>query len=199
MTIVDCHGLAGLPLVLNRGIHFARGELVARMDSDDLCEPDRFVRTISIMDRIRPDFVFSDAIKIRKGSSSSSERLRGIENAHFTGRLLYVKCYLIHPTMCARRSALLQLGGYRNLVRSEDYDLWLRALIYDMSIFVSNECWIKYRVHENQQTSGRGLRQTFLENTKLKFRLGWQSRKPALFIGAIVDAFFAAATFVGKT
>ncbi len=118
---------AGIVDALNQGLAEARGDLVARMDADDVSEPDRLARQAAEMDA-RPELVLLgtgaaviDArgrvgalIAVETDPARLVERLR-LENPFF------------HPTVVMRRRAVEAAGGYRRqFALAEDYDLWTR-------------------------------------------------------------------------
>ena len=59
---------------------------------------------------------------------------------------------MAHPSVMYRRSAIIQLGGYRNEFNgAEDYDLWLRMMFVG-KIVNMNEHLTYYRIWANQVT-----------------------------------------------
>jgi glycosyltransferase involved in cell wall biosynthesis len=118
----------GLVATLNEGIELARGEFLARLDADDLCDPRRLELQV---DRMRRD---PDLVALGSGAWAIDEsgRLLGdysrpamtheqIESAHLQGHSA-----IHHPAAMLRTSAVRQVGGYRDFVPCEDFDLWLR-------------------------------------------------------------------------
>jgi glycosyltransferase involved in cell wall biosynthesis len=117
----------GLVVTLNEGIALARAPLIARMDADDLSNPDRFERQVDALDHC-PMLVAigSRARVIDEHGNGLGDFLtplthEEIEDSHLRG------CSAIHhPSVIYRTSVVRQLGGYRDLVPCEDFDLWLR-------------------------------------------------------------------------
>jgi glycosyltransferase involved in cell wall biosynthesis len=118
----------GLVATLNEEIDLARGEFLARLDADDLCDPRRLELQVNRM-RQEPDLV-----ALGSGAWAIDERGRllgdysnpttthdQIEAAHLQGH-----SSIHHPAAMLRASAVRQVGGYRELVPCEDFDLWLR-------------------------------------------------------------------------
>ncbi len=119
----------GLVDALNLGLSRARGEFIARMDSDDVSLPHRFARQVEYL-RAHPDIaVVGSTITL---IDATGAMVRDIDYplapADIDRFLVETGCALAHPTVMARRQALLALGGYRTLFQhGEDYDLWLRV------------------------------------------------------------------------
>ena len=175
-------GNCGLPMALNSGIHHATYQYIARMDSDDVCIKTRFI-TANLEWLKQYDFVFSQIKVIGLPEKTNQTFVVG----EVLVRQMLRKCCVAHPTMIARKSSLIDLNGYRNLTRSEDYDLWLRALETGKKLFVTSETVISYRVHHGQQTNQLGLAQTHYIDGKLK--LGYARRHISVvsFIQALIS------------
>jgi glycosyltransferase involved in cell wall biosynthesis len=117
----------GLVATLNEGLALAKAPLIARIDADDLCHPQRFEKQVQALND-DPDLV---AI----GSCSAAIDEEGnalgnyptplthdeIEKEHLRGH-----SSIHHPSVMFRTDVVRQLGGYRELVPCEDFDLWLR-------------------------------------------------------------------------
>lgn len=118
----------GLVASLNQMIDEARGDLIARMDGDDLCLPGRFAAQVAFLDAhpevgaLGTQFYEIDG-EGQLGDTSfrhptEPEALRGV---------LAHQPPICHPSAMIRTSLLRELGGYRPVFRHcEDYDLFLR-------------------------------------------------------------------------
>lgn len=119
----------GIVGAMNDGLELCRGELIARMDADDIALPDRFGRQVAHMDAhpeclalgTRVDMIDSEGNRIR--SWSTETRHEAIDNAHMLGN----GGAITHPSSMIRRSAIDEVGGYREKCNlAEDLDLFLR-------------------------------------------------------------------------
>lgn len=120
----------GLIASLNEMIEAARAPIIARMDADDICRPDRFSKQIGFLAG-HPDYgvvgSWSEDIGehgenlVRSGADhpvSHEDLLAAIE---IGGQLI------CHPAAMYRRDVVLAVGGYHAAFRHcEDLDLWLR-------------------------------------------------------------------------
>ena len=50
IVVVENEQNIGLPRSLNKGIEYCNGEYIARMDTDDICYPDRLEKQVAYMD-----------------------------------------------------------------------------------------------------------------------------------------------------
>lgn len=118
----------GLTATLNRAISLAKGSLLARMDADDICEPDRLeIQTNYLAKRPVVDIVGSWAWDI--DDKGNKEALRKVPTEH-KAILSALPWYnpFIHPTVVMRADLVWRLGGYDSRFRtSQDWDLWFRA------------------------------------------------------------------------
>lgn len=116
----------GLPASLNACISRARGELMARMDADDISRPERLAAQIAHLDA-HPEIDIVGCGMQRFDADGLADVLIPPEKPDrgTMGRSLP----FFHATIVARRSVYEQLGGYslrRTAVRAEDVELWFR-------------------------------------------------------------------------
>jgi glycosyltransferase involved in cell wall biosynthesis len=117
----------GLIETLNEGLAMAGGEYVARMDADDIALPSRFQKQIEFMMQhprcvlLGSSFVFID-------DAGREDRLHHCFIHDVTIRhALPLEGAILHPAAMFRRSAVMDVGGYRaGYVAAEEYDLWHR-------------------------------------------------------------------------
>jgi len=118
----------GYTVALNELLDLADGELVARMDADDVALPQRLARQVDYL-RTHPDIVcVGTAVHF---IDSAGRLLRdahpGMDHEALEERALAGRCPLNHPSVMMRRAAVVAVGGYRaRFEPSEDHDLFLR-------------------------------------------------------------------------
>ena len=118
----------GYVIALNEGLVAAKGELIARIDADDLSDKKRFELQVDRMKK-EPDLValgtcaFAiDGDGAPLGDYSVPLTHDEIEGAHLRG-----ESSIHHPAVMMRMEAVMRVGCYRPpLMPCEDYDLWLR-------------------------------------------------------------------------
>lgn len=151
VRLISLNESSGLANGLNILLSEAQGLLVARMDADDVTLPGRFNAQIKQLDN-GIDITFGGVIHF-------GEKLRipypspplPISTDAFSTALLIANP-VAHSTMSARRSALVELGGYRDCT-AEDYDLWLRASTSGLRINRTARPVTALRRHHRQVTA----------------------------------------------
>jgi glycosyltransferase involved in cell wall biosynthesis len=145
--------LPGISHDLNLGISESSGELIARIDADDLMRKDRLSLQKAFLEK-HPKVVCvgSQVTKINVDGIVIGESNYPASSKEITRTLLFRNC-LAHPSVMYRRSSIVEVGGYRpEFDGVEDYDLWLR-LSMTGQIRNINARLTSYRVWENQVTS----------------------------------------------
>ncbi len=146
----------GQVATLNRGLREARGELVARLDQDDVCLPERFERQVALLDAEPPVAVVGTWVDVVDEDGRKVDELRTrLDDAVDTIFLILVnRLPLAHPSVMFRREPVLEAGGYDEAVRyCEDNDLWRRLALAGHELRVVPEPLLRYLVHGGQQSS----------------------------------------------
>jgi glycosyltransferase involved in cell wall biosynthesis len=117
----------GLPRSLNLGLERARGELIARFDSDDVCAPDRLARQVAFLDAHGDVGLVGGGLEIMD-EDERTLAFRDYPLAHADiHRGMQTTTTVAHPTVMFRRALVARHGAYNPEFRySEDLDLWLR-------------------------------------------------------------------------
>ena len=134
IRVVHNHTNLRLVATLNKGLDLAQGELVARMDCDDVSLPERLERQLAFMEAHPEVGVLGTACQHiddsgRPGVTWPNPAQHSLIRWH-----LCFACSMIHPTVMMRKHTIQELGGYgseaihgREKYGAEDYDLWRRA------------------------------------------------------------------------
>lgn len=119
----------GLAASLNLGIQEARGEFIARFDSDDVCAPDRLSRQLAAFDADPAIDILGGGLElIDRAGKTLAVREYPADHARIVSRMRTTTA-IAHPTALMRRKSVLAVGGYDVSFRfSEDLDLWLRLI-----------------------------------------------------------------------
>lgn len=122
----------GIVAALNEGVAAARAPLVARMDADDECHPERLARQVAALEAdpalglIGCRTGFGGDVASAGGYSRFVEWQNALTDARDLARERFVESPFAHPSVMFRRELVDRHGGYRDGDFPEDYELWLR-------------------------------------------------------------------------
>ncbi len=138
----------GLAASLNLGISRARGELIARFDSDDICLPERVARQVAFFDANPGISVVGGGLEVMDDHEDTlAFRDYPRDHARIAAGM-QLTTTLAHPTVMYRRSVVEAHGGYDPSFRfAEDLDLWLRWLNADVKFANLPDVLVRYRQH----------------------------------------------------
>lgn len=139
----------GLGKALNFGLAHCKFDIVARMDSDDICVPGRFEKQLQIFEDMPAISVVGSWVgefygdsevinKVKKLPTSSADIRR-----YFGGR-----CPVNHPSVMFRKSEVEVAGGYNQRFIQEDYYLWARLMSKGALFYNIPEVLVKMRAGE---------------------------------------------------
>lgn len=147
----------GLIASLNELLATARAPLVARMDADDVCLPERFERQIAFL-HAHPDVgvlgTWTDDIDESDAPHDVEAPPHPVSHEGFLAAIDRGEPLLCHPAVMYRKAVVLGAGGYHAAFRHcEDLDLWLR--LAPVTRFANlPERLLRYR-HYTSQVSSR--------------------------------------------
>ena len=154
LEVVGYEENRGLGYALNYGLQFVRTELVARMDSDDVCMPARFEKQAAFME-LHPEIaLLSGYIDefIDDENTVVSRRYVPIQHAEIE-RYLKKRNAFNHMAMMFRKAAVQAAGGYQEVPYFEDYDLWIRVI--QAGYAAENHCEVLVKVRIGKDMIGR--------------------------------------------
>lgn len=129
MRVIRSPENRGLGRALNLGLRHCAHELVARMDSDDICKPDRFERQLRVFDE-RPEVDVCSAWMEEFVTDPSA--VTAVKRLPSDAGALYEygkrRNPVNHPVAMFRKRAVIENGSYRDYPLFEDYFLWVRML-----------------------------------------------------------------------
>ena len=130
MHIIRLEKNGGLGNALRLGVENARYDIIARMDSDDICLPDRFEKQLTYLDEHPEcDIVGGQITEF----IDSPDNIVGRREVPLTNEEIYgfmkSRCALNHVTVMFRKEAVLKAGNYQDWFWNEDYYLWVRMMM----------------------------------------------------------------------
>ena len=129
-TYVPLETNKGLGIALNIGVSVARNDLVARMDTDDICLFDRFEKQLAYLENNPDVSVCGGQIQEFIYSKDKIEGERRVPEDHNKiASFIRSRNPFNHMTVMFRKSAVIRAGNYQDMHYVEDYYLWCRMLL----------------------------------------------------------------------
>ncbi|HPJ98817.1 MAG TPA: glycosyltransferase [Candidatus Hydrogenedentes bacterium] len=125
---------SGIVRALQAGCALARGSFIARMDADDIAQPERLARQYTYMQE-HPDVALCGTHvsmfggRIGVGRARYEAWINGLRSHGDIARELFIECPVAHPTFFLRRAPFERAGGYEEHGWAEDYDSCMRLFL----------------------------------------------------------------------
>ena len=180
----------GLGLALATGIRACSHELIARMDTDDICMASRFEKQIKFMAAHAGIAICGTCIQ---EIEPQTERPLGIRNVPLTNSEIKARLPTRNPfnhmTVMYRKSAILTVGNYEHFPFMEDWYLWAKLVKAGYACANLPDCLVHARTGADMVGRRGGLDYVKSEYRITKFFVG--GRLTSFFTGWLV--FFARA------
>lgn len=123
----------GLGKALSIGCENCSFDYIARMDSDDICFPNRFEKQIGFLEKHSDIDVLGSWTQEFTLNEKGEKRYNALkkfpvsvwENVKFA----LSRCPVEHPAVIIKKSSLIEAGGYKSFYLFEDYYLWARMFV----------------------------------------------------------------------
>ena len=137
----------GLGLALNEGLKHCQHDVVARMDSDDICMPQRFGKQLSYL-QIHPEVdVVGSWVAEFSTTPAQVISVRCVPETHQAiWQFAHFRNPMNHPTVMFRKAVVEAVHGYCDVQFFEDYDLWARALQAGCCFYNMQESLLWFRL-----------------------------------------------------
>lgn len=117
----------GLGKTLNEGLHYCSNEWVFRMDTDDICVPERFEKQVAFIEKNPETIIFSGQIaEFNQNIDDISYYRRVPTTAKEIVKFTRYRCPFNHMAVAYQKSKVIECGGYQDL--QEDYNLWVKMV-----------------------------------------------------------------------
>lgn len=136
----------GYVALLNLGLKNATGKYIARMDADDISQPDRFQKQYNFLEK-NPEYIVCGTLFSVIGGRPIVEL--PLKDEDIKLKMLYITPYC-HPSVMMRADVLRARKIYYKAehMPAEDHELWGRLASHGKFINLP-EPLLNYRVHDN--------------------------------------------------
>lgn len=149
--VVDSHG-HGISAALNTGIELSKSNLIARIDSDDIMDPQRLEIQLDRISTSMDILCVGTQLKMIDELGKPIRYTRFPESSKQIRDMMKIRNVVAHPSVMVRKDAILKAGSYRSFFDgTEDYDLWLRLMNFG-EIVNLHKPLTSYRIHVGQET-----------------------------------------------
>ncbi|AHB69833.1 glycosyltransferase [Cronobacter malonaticus] len=165
----------GLGVALNKGIEACTYEIIARMDTDDICDHKRFEKQWSFMISHPNSALLGGTIVEYTNDWSKETGLRKVPlKKEDIVKMAVSRNPFNHMSVMFKKSAVIKCGGYQHHLFMEDYNLWLRLIASGYEVANLPDVLVKVRAGNEMISRRRGLLYIKSEYTlmKLKNKLG---------------------------
>lgn len=152
----------------NVGINAARGSYIAIMDADDISSPNRLLHQLEYITQHELDLISSYLVVVDEQGTTIGIRNVPIDHSAVK-RLAPFRCPLHNPSAFGKSFVFKKLQYNPSLRVSEDYDLWIRALIDGYKLGNTNNPCVLYRQSHDAVSKRIGLKYA-ISDLKVKWR-----------------------------
>ena len=164
LKVVALEKNGGLGRAFNEGLKHCSYELVARMDTDDICKPERFAKQVAFMEKHPEVDVVGAWIDEFQGDTSHVSSTRKLPEASEEIVAFGKKRNpMNHPVVMFRKSAVEAVGSYLPFYLFEDYYLWVRMLLNGATFYNIQESLLYFRLSPKMFKRRGGLKYACVE------------------------------------
>lgn len=172
---------------LSLGLHLARSPFVARMDADDVSDPERLARQLACMQANEELAVLGSSYFLIDEHGHQHGRVDVPETDLAIRTALRFRNPICHPTVMLRRDAILAEGAYLGGKNAEDYDLWLRVAVSKKWRFANLQApLLSYNV--SPDGAARRSREAYANVAGAQYRQFLITRDMRWLVGAMMSA-----------
>lgn len=172
---------AGSAAAFQTGLLHCAHPLVARMDSDDVCVQDRFLKQAMFMDA-HPEIDVLGGWVLELGGAEApapgSAVRRVPEHPGQVAAMAPLRCPVNHPTVMYRKEAVVKCGGYESRFGElADYHLWAKMLLHGAGIYNLPQILVKTRASRDlyRRRGGLGYARVEMRLMRELLRMGFVS------------------------
>ncbi|MDP1315547.1 glycosyltransferase [Acinetobacter lwoffii] len=169
----------GLGKALNEGLQHCSNDWVFRMDTDDICKPDRFEKQVAFIQQNPDVILFGGQILEFNDQPSNSNILKTVPLKHddivHTAKK---RCPFNHMTVAYKKPVIQAVGGYQHHHFMEDYNLWLRVIAADHQVANLPDVLLYARVGNGMHARRKGFEYIKSEKQLLNLKKQLKLQKP---------------------
>lgn len=151
VKIIENESKMGFVKSLNIGVKESTGKYIARIDSDDYCDPKRFEKQVRFLDKNGEISIVGTNMYLVDEHNNIIGKRDAPEKPEDIRKEFLLSTPLAHPSAMIRREDLYEVGLYREeFIRSEDLEIFLRFLARHKKLFNLQEYLVYFRTKDGQ-------------------------------------------------
>ena len=175
LIIIPLPQNVGLGNALNEGLKHCTHDWVFRMDTDDICKPDRFEKQIQFIQKNPEMVLFGGQVLEFNESIQDADTIKSVPTTpEAIKKFSLSRCPFNHMTVAYKKSVILELGGYQHHLYMEDYNLWLRVIGNGFHVANLPDVLLYARVGNGMHARRKGLQ--YIQSEKQLLQLKKQLR-----------------------
>lgn len=163
MKIVPLENNMGLGDALNVGLKECTYELVARMDTDDISLPNRFLEQVEIFSKNNIDLCSSWIDEFDNDENKIVSIRKVPQYKEDIIKFSKMRNPINHPAVMFKKQSVIDAGNYKKMYSFEDYYLWIRMLMNNSKLYNIQKSLVKMRAGYNQLERRRGWKYLIYE------------------------------------
>ncbi|MBQ8291237.1 MAG: glycosyltransferase [Clostridia bacterium] len=149
----------GLGNALRIGLDACDGEIVARMDTDDICADGRFEKQLKFLNDNPEIDVVGGQIEEFIGEESNIVAKRFVpQTDEKIKQFLKTRCPFNHPAVAFRKASVLAVGSYEPFFLLEDYYLWCKMAMGGCKFANLSDTLVYMRMTEDSYRRRGGMK-----------------------------------------
>ncbi|MFV0220633.1 glycosyltransferase [Empedobacter falsenii] len=180
LKIIPLKENVGLGNALNEGLKHITNNIVARMDTDDICYVNRFEKQLQFL-KDNPEISVVGGI-VQEFNQNPGD-LKQFRKLPLLSDDLYkfakYRNPLSHPSVMFKKDDVLNAGSYQDMPFFEDYYLWIRMLLKEYKIANINDTILHFRIGNDMigRRSGFSYAKKEIRFIRASKNLGFLSQK----------------------
>ncbi len=190
VNIINNKSPLGLTKSLNKALLQVKGEIIARMDADDIARCDRLEKQLFFLKTHKKVGVVGSAVRIiNEQGKVVAKKLYPINHQKIMQEI-FITNPLRHPTVMFYKSLINKYGNYDpSLDGAEDYDLWLRYANYTQ-LSNLNDTLVDCRTHKRRVSvinEKKVLRSAFYVRMKAIKEYGYSQKNYYYVVSSLIS------------
>ena len=153
----------GLGDALNIGLKACTFDLVARMDTDDICSPDRFEKQLNVFKNSDVDICSSWVSEFDVDEAKIVSYRKLPEKHEGIVKFAKKRSPVNHPAVMYKKLIVQSAGGYKKMMWCEDYYLWGRMILKGAKFYNIQEPLVNMRAGYGQLERRSGIKYALSE------------------------------------